>query len=76
MFEKIQSIICDQLGIEAEKVTAEAKFIEDLVCDSLDIVELTFSVQDEFGMEDIPEDALTKIQTVGDLVNYVEEHSK
>lgn len=76
MFEKIQSIICDQLGIEAEKVTAEAKFIEDLVCDSLDIVELTFSVQDEFGMEDIPEDALTKIQTVGDLVSYVEEHSK
>jgi len=75
MFEKISAIICDQLGLESDKVTEESKFIEDLGCDSLDIVELTISVQDEFELTDIPEDALTKIQTVGDLVAYVEEHS-
>lgn len=75
MFEKISAIICDQLGLEPEKVTKESKFIDDLGCDSLDIVEMTYAVQDEFSLTDIPEDALTKIQTVGDLVTYVEEHA-
>ena len=76
MFEKIRTIVCDQLGIEPEKVTEESKFVDDLGCDSLDVVELTVTVQDEFDLSDIPEDALTKIQTVGDLAKYVEENVK
>jgi len=76
MFEKIQSIICEQLGLEKEKVTAESKFVDDLGCDSLDIVEMTVSVQDAFNLNDIPEETLAKITTVGELVRYVEETVK
>ncbi len=76
MFEKIQKIICDQLGLAADKVKEESKFIDDLGCDSLDIVELTVTVQDEFKLKDIPEDALAKITTVGELAKYVEANAK
>lgn len=73
MFQKIQVLICDQLGLDADRVTMDATFIEDLCCDSLDIVELLATAEDEFGMPEIPEEKLAEIKTVGDLVAYVEE---
>ena len=76
MLKKIQDMISEQLGIEAEKITEETKFIDDLGCDSLDIVELTVTVQDEFNLAEIPEDDLIKLQSVGDLLKYVEANAK
>ena len=70
--ERIKEIIADQLGVEAEKVTPEAKFIEDLGADSLDVVELIMAFEEEFGIE-IPDEDAEKIQTVGDVINYLKE---
>ncbi|MFO7637282.1 MAG: acyl carrier protein [Clostridia bacterium] len=69
-FEKVKKIIIDQLGVEESAVTMEAAFIEDLGADSLDIVELLMSMEDEFGI-DIPDTDAEKIVTVGDAVNYI-----
>lgn len=73
MFEKIRALICDQLGLDEDRVTEEASFVEDLCCDSLDIVELLTTAEEEFDMSDIPEEKLAELKTVGDLVRYVEE---
>lgn len=73
MFEKIQEIIADKLSIDAESVTMEANFIEDLNADSLDIVELIMALEDELDME-IPDEDVEKFKTVGDVVNYVKAH--
>lgn len=76
MFENIQNIICDQLGLSADKVTSDARFVEDLFCDSLDIVELLATAEEQFDMPEIPEDKLAEIKTVGDLVAYFESTVK
>lgn len=76
MFENIQNIICDQLGLSADKVTPDARFVEDLFCDSLDIVELLSTAEEQFDMPEIPEDKLAEIKTVGDLVAYFESTVK
>ncbi len=70
--EKIKEIIADQLGVELEKITPEAKFVEDLGADSLDVVELIMAFEEEFGIE-IPDEDAEKIQTVGDVINYLKE---
>ncbi len=70
--ERIKEIIADQLGVEADKITPEAKFIEDLGADSLDVVELIMAFEEEFGIE-IPDEDAEKIQTVGDVINYLKE---
>jgi acyl carrier protein len=70
--ERITSIIVDLLGVEPEKVTAEARFREDLEADSLDQVELIMALEEEFGGEISDEDA-QKVTTVGQAVAYVEE---
>lgn len=71
--QKIKDIIVEQLSVNAEQVTPEAKFIEDLGADSLDIVELVMAFEEEFGVE-IPDDAAEKITTVKDAITYIDEH--
>lgn len=70
--KRVVEIIADQLGVEADKITPDAKFIEDLGADSLDVVELIMAFEEEFGIE-IPDEDAEKIQTVGDVINYLKE---
>ena len=70
--EKVRSIIVDQLGVESDKVTADAKFIEDLGADSLDTVDLVMAVEENFDIE-VPDEEAEKIQSVADVVAYIEK---
>ncbi|HEY3276532.1 MAG TPA: acyl carrier protein [Syntrophorhabdaceae bacterium] len=71
--EKVKKMIVDQLGVNESEVVPEAKFIDDLGADSLDIVELIMALEDEYGIE-IPDEDAEKIETVGDAIRYIEEH--
>ena len=74
--QRVKDIIVEQLGVKPDQVTPEAKFIEDLGADSLDIVELVMALEEEFGNE-IPDEQAEKLLTVGDVVKYIEEtHQK
>lgn len=70
--EKVRSIIVDQLGVESDKVTADAKFIEDLGADSLDTVELVMAFEENFDIE-VPDEEAEKLQSVADVVAYIEK---
>lgn len=72
--ERVKAIIVEQLGVPTEEVVESASFIEDLGADSLDIVELVMALEEEYDIEISDEDA-EKIQTVGDAINYIQEHS-
>lgn len=69
---RVRKKVVEHLGVEEEKVTQNASFIDDLGADSLDTVELVMAFEEEFGIE-IPDDAAEKIQTFGDAVNYIKE---
>ena len=73
VFEKVKSILIDQLDVEEEKVTPEASIADDLGADSLDIVDLVMSLEEEFDLE-IPDDQVENIKTVGDIVKYIEDN--
>ena len=73
VFEKVKSIVADQLDVEEEKVTAEASITEDLGADSLDVVDLVMSIEEEFDIE-IPDDKAAEIKTVQDIVDYIKEN--
>lgn len=73
--ERVKTIVVDQLGAEADKVTDNASFVDDLGADSLDTVELVMAFEEEFGCE-ISDDDATKIKTVKDAIDYIEAHSK
>ena len=72
--EKVKAIICEQLDVEAETVVPEASFVDDLGADSLDLVELIMSMEEEFDIDISDEDA-EKIQTVQDAINFVKAQS-
>ena len=72
--QKIKAIIAEQLGVKAEEVTDQAKFVEDLGADSLDTVELVMALEEEFGIE-IPDEDAEKMTTVGEAIKYIEEKS-
>lgn len=69
---RVKEIIVNELGVEPEKVNAEAHFVEDLGADSLDTVELVMAFEEEFGIE-IPDEEAEQLQTVGDAIRYLEE---
>ena len=71
VFEKIRAILCEQLDIEEDQVTMDSNIAEDPGADSLDVVDLIMSIEDEFGLE-VPDDQVENIKTVGDVVNYIE----
>jgi acyl carrier protein len=73
--EKVREIICEQLGVTPEQVTLEAKFIEDLGADSLDTVELVMAFEEEFSVE-VPDEEAEKLQSVGDVVRFIEEKAE
>lgn len=68
--DKIREIIASELGVELEKVTPDAHFVEDLGADSLDTVELVMSFEEEFGIE-IPDEDAEEMETVGDAIEYL-----
>ncbi|HUI06749.1 MAG TPA: acyl carrier protein [Verrucomicrobiae bacterium] len=73
--DRVKEIIVEQLGVNPDQVTPEAKFIEDLGADSLDTVELVMAFEEEFGAE-IPDEDAEKLQTVGDVIKYIEERGE
>lgn len=72
--DKVKEIIAKELEVDVKNLTHEAKFIEDLGADSLDIVELVMALEEEFGL-DIPDEDADKLKTVGDALKYLQEHS-
>jgi acyl carrier protein len=73
--EKVKSIIVEQLGVDANEVTPEASFVDDLGADSLDTVELVMAFEEAFDIE-IPDEDAEKIRTVKDAVEYIDKHAK
>ena len=71
--DRVKKIVVEHLGVDAEKVTEEASFIDDLGADSLDIVELVMAFEEEFSVE-IPDDAAEKITTVKDAIDYIDQN--
>src|SRR5687767_3001599 len=72
--DRVKKIVVEHLGVEADKVTEDASFIDDLGADSLDIVELVMAFEEEFGVE-IPDDAAETIVTVGDAIKFLEKNA-
>ena len=75
IFDKVKSIIVDQLDVDEDKVTMNANIQDDLGADSLDIVDLVMSFEEEFDLE-IPDDQVENIKTVGDVVKYIEDKTE
>lgn len=75
IFDKIKEIVVEQLGVDADEVTMGSSFIDDLGADSLDIVELIMALEEEFDIE-IPDEEAEKFPTVGDVVEYIKEHTE
>ncbi|OAA82744.1 acyl carrier protein [Clostridium ljungdahlii] len=75
IFEKIQKIISEQLGIGSDEIKMESSFIDDLGADSLDIVELIMALETEFDIE-IPDEEAEKVKTVGDVAEYIKAHTE
>lgn len=73
ILEKLKELISEQMGIEADTITMESNFEEDLGVDSLDIVELSMALEEEFDIGEMGEEDLANIKTVGDLVNYLQK---
>lgn len=74
IYEKITAILADQLDADADKMTPNTKIADDLGADSLDLVDLLMSIEDEFGVE-IPDEEVENLTTIGEVVDYISEHA-
>lgn len=74
IFERIREILCEQLDLDDDRVALESDIINDFEADSLDVVDLIMSLEDEFGLE-VPDEEVENFRTVGDIVRYIEENS-
>ncbi|MCR4639021.1 acyl carrier protein [Ruminococcus sp.] len=74
IFEKLKDIIAEQLSVEADEINMESNIQDDLGADSLDVVDLITTIEDEFDIS-IPDEAVEEIKTVGDIVNYIEKNT-
>ena len=72
-FDKVKEVIVDKLGVEEDKITSDASFVDDLGADSLDTVELIMQLEEEFGLE-IPDESAEKMTTVQSAVDYIEKN--
>ncbi|MCY4400041.1 MAG: acyl carrier protein [Gemmatimonadetes bacterium] len=72
---RVKEIIVDELGVEADKVTSDASFVDDLGADSLDTVELVMAFEEEFEIE-IPDEDAEQMRTVGDAISYINSHAE
>lgn len=75
MFEKLQTLLAEQLNIAPEKITMESRLLEDLGADSLDFVEMLMTLEDEFGVS-ISDEQAKEIKTVGDIAKYIENNKQ
>ena len=71
ILEKLKEILAEQFMVDADSITMVTSFADDLGADSLDIVETAMAIEEQFGIPELPEDALPGLQTVGDVVNYI-----
>ena len=74
IFERVREIICSQLDLDEDRVAMDSNILEDFDADSLDLVDLVMSFEDEFGIE-VPDDQTENFHTVGDIVRYIEENT-
>ena len=74
IFEKIRAILAEQLDIDEDRITMDSNLAEDFDADSLDVVDVIMSLEDEFGIE-VPDEAIEDLHTVGDVVRFVEENA-
>lgn len=75
MFEEIKAIVAENLGVDPDKITKEASFQDDLEADSLDLFEMVMALEEKFGVE-IPSEDLEQLQTVSDVIDYIEAHKQ
>lgn len=73
ILEKLKSLIAEQLGVDEDVITMDTHFEDDLGVDSLDVVELTMAMEEEFNLDEISEEDLAQVVTVGDLVRYLQQ---
>ena len=74
VFEKIQEILSSQFDVDAATITLDTDLVDDLGADSLDLVDMLMSLEDEFNIGEVPDEMVEKIHTVGQLVTYIEEN--
>ena len=74
MYEKLCALIAEQFGVEPDSVTADTAFVDDLGADSVDLVDLSMALEEEFGMEEMEAEEIESIITVGDLHKYMQDH--
>ena len=74
VLDKVKAILSAQFDVEVDSITADTNIVEDLGADSLDLVDMLMSLEDEFSIGEIPDEMIEKIRTVGQLASYIEEN--